>query len=356
MTKFFKRLKNTSPEILIVGFITLFTAVSTTAVYAITPFFLKDTLGISLVAIGLIESTTEAISQLARLVAGVVSDKLKKCKPMFLLGTFLSFLAKPVIIFATGSWTVFLSKVLDRLGNGFSATPRDSYVALNSKPGGKGSNIGLIMTFKTVGCVIGPFIVMACVGLFKNLNWRVMFCFTALFALFSVFLCQKYMKDKDSEEGANCEVKKDNSFKYPDLKNLSKSFWFFLVIMFFFMLGRAPEGYLVLSLRDAGLPEWFCAGAIGFFNFVSVFISYPAGRLSDKYGRTNILFFSFLALFFSVFCLTVQKPLFGVLAVFFWGVQRTSSQIISVAYVADIVDKKNNWDGDRAFQYCDWGV
>ena len=42
----------------------------------------------------------------------------------------------------------------------FSATPRDAYIALHSKDD-KGANIGLTMTFKTVGCVIGPFIVIS---------------------------------------------------------------------------------------------------------------------------------------------------------------------------------------------------
>lgn len=328
-------LKNTSPGILAVGLTTLLVAVSSAATYAITPFFLNDTLGISLVAIGLLESSTEALSQVIRLVSGVISDRLKKCKPMFLLGTVLSFLAKPIMIFATGSMSVLVSKIFDRLGNGFSATPRDSYVALHSTPDTKGANIGLTMTFKTIGCVAGPFLVMMCVGIFSTVNWRLLLCFTAIPAFLGIFVCQKYMKEKQQSE---ISLKK-NSFKITDLKSLSLKFWMFLLIMFMFMLARAPECYLVLNLRDSGLPEWFCAGAIGFFNLVSVLISYPAGHLSDKYGRANMLMLSFLSLALSVFCFTTGSSIFCVIGIIFWGIQRASSQIISVSYIADLVNK-----------------
>lgn len=335
LRSFWDSLKNTSSGILAVGVTTLLVAISSTATFAVTPFFLKDTLGISLVTIGLLESCTEALSQISRLLSGVISDKLKRCKPMFLLGTVLSFLAKPLMIFATGSGLVLVSKIFDRLGNGFSATPRDSYIALHSTPDTKGANIGLTMTFKTIGCVAGPFLVMICMAIFQKMNWRLLLCFTAIPALLSIFICQKYMHEKAHAEMSSSK----NSFKIEDLKDLNSSFWAFLVIMFVFMLARAPECFLVLNLRDSGLPEWFCAGAIGFFNLVSVMISYPAGQMSDKYGRANILLLSFAALAISAFCFTTQAAILGVVGVIFWGIQRASSQIVSVSYVADLVNK-----------------
>lgn len=335
LRSFWGTLKGTSSGILAVGITTLLVAISSTATYAITPFFLKDTLGISFVTIGLIESCTEALSQISRLLSGVISDKLRRCKPMFLLGTVFSFLAKPLMIFATGSGLVLVSKIFDRLGNGFSATPRDSYIALHSTSDTKGANIGLTMTFKTIGCVAGPFLVMICMAIFSKINWRILLLFTAIPALVSIFICQKHMQEKEHKSFTSTQ----SSFKLEELKSLTSSFWAFLVIMFVFMLARAPECFLVLNLRDSGLPEWFCAGAIGFFNLVSVLISYPAGQLSDKYGRANILILSFATLAAAAFCFTTHTAVLGVAGVVFWGIQRASSQIVSVSYVADLVNK-----------------
>lgn len=332
---FYLSVRNASSGILAVCFTTLFVAISSTATFAITPFFLKDTLGLGFITIGLIEAGTEAVSQVARLVSGIISDRLKRCKPMFLLGTVFAFIAKPLMIFAVGSVSVLVSKVFDRLGNGLSATPRDAYVALHSPPNTKGANIGLTMTFKTVGCVVGPFLVMACVSLFTKVNWRLLLCFTAIPAMLSVFICQKYMIEKRHSEVSF----RKNSFSFADIYELSPKFWSFLFIMFAFMLARAPESYLVLNLRDSGVPEWFCAGAIGFFNLISVLISYPAGQLSDKYSRINVLMVSFLALLISVLCFTTQSSFWCVIGVVFWGIQRSSSQIISVSYISDLVKK-----------------
>lgn len=332
----FKNFKNAPSGVIAVGITTLLVAISSTATFAITPFFLKDTLGISLVAIGLIDSATEFLSQISRLLSGIISDKLKRCKPMFLLGTIFSFMAKPLMIIANGANLVLLSRIFDRFGNGLSATPRDSYIAIHSTPETKGAFIGLTMTFKTIGCVCGPFIIMLFLGILHCSNFRLLLCFTAIPALIAVIICQLYMK----EHKAVNSVSEKNTFKISDLKNLPQKFWLFIGIMFLFMLARAPESYLILNLRDSGLPEWFCAGAIGFFNLVSVFISYPAGSLSDKYGRTKILFISFLTLLFAVFCFTIKMPICGILGVIFWGIQRSSSQIISVSCIADIVDKK----------------
>lgn len=336
LRSFYSLLKNIPSGILAVGFTTLLVAISSTAVYAITPFFLRDTLGISLVTIGFIEASTESLSQVIRLLSGVISDKLKKHKPMFLLGTVFSFLAKPLMIFANGSALVLTSKIFDRLGNGFSATPRDAYVALHSTPDTKGSNIGLTMTFKTIGCVIGPFLVAICVAMFTNVSWRGLMCFTALPAVLAIFICQKYMSEKKHSD----VFMKKHEFKLKDIQSLSRKFWMFLPIMFAFMLARTPECYLSLNLRDSGLPEWFCAGSIGFFNLVSVLISYPVGRLFDKYNKINVLMIPFIALAIAVFCFTTQSVAGGIVGVIMWGIQRAAAQIVSVSYVALIVDKK----------------
>ena len=335
MNNFFKRLNEVPRGILAVGVTTLLVAISTTAAFSITPFFLKDTLGIGIVTIGFVESLTESLSQIARLISGIVSDKLKRCKPMFFLGTVFSAIAKPLLIISNGVFLVSVSKICDRLGNGLSAVPRDSYVALHSTPKTKGAYIGLTMTFKTIGCVCGPFIVMAFIYVFKEVNFRYLLCLTAIPALVSIFVCQRYMVDN----GYGAQVSKSN-FKLSDLAHLSAKFWIFIAIMFIFMLGRAPESYLLLNLRDSNLPEWFCAGAIGFFNLVSVFISYPAGQLADKYGCTRILLWSFVALVAATLCFASHSCIGGVLGVAFWGIQRASSQIISVSCIAGLVDKR----------------
>lgn len=343
--KLFKFDCGISPDILAVGISTMCVAITTTAFFSISPFYLRDVLGIGLVTLGLIESITEALSQLSRLLSGMISDFIKKHKPMFLLGIILSAIARPLFFLANSAGMIAIAKTFDRLGNGISATPRDAYVAERSKDNQMGRSIGLVMTFKTIGCVLGPIVVMCILSFYKNFNLQLLLILMSIPSFFAIIICVLYMKNSDinqSEEKVTTDDKSKNSdgFSFKEIFLLKKSYWWFIAIMGIFMLARVPESYLLLNLKDTGLPSWFCSGAIGFFNFVSVLISYPVGKLSDKIDRPIVLIFSFLTLMISLFCFSTNSCLVCIIGVIFWGIQRSSSQILSVACIADVVDKK----------------
>lgn len=325
-------------NILAVGLTTMLVAISTTAVYSISPFYLREVLHIQLGKIGLIENGTELISQCCRLISGVIGDRMQRSKPMFLLGTICSAIARPFLIFANGIGMVIMSKVFDRLGNGISATPRDAFVAQQSSPTKKGSNLGLIMTFKTIGCTIGP-LGLSCVGFFYDaLSMKTLLIITAIPGFIAVFICMFGMRERGKEQREDTiDNTARKAFRWSDVMYLPKVYWLFLTIMACFMIARVPESFLLLNLKQTGLPQWFCTGTIGFFNAVSVAVAYPSGLLSDKIGRPRVLLLSFLTLVLSLLFFALNTPLLGVLGVCFWGVQRVTSQILSVACIADIV-------------------
>jgi MFS family permease len=374
---------NITPSILAVGVTTFLVAISTAALYSISPFFLKS-IGVSAAVIGGIQSSAEAIAQACKLLSGVISDYLKRNKPMFLLGTVLSAVAQPMFIFADKLWVAVASKVLDRLGNGLSGTPRDVYTAQHANKNDKGAAIGLIMTFKTLGCVLGPWIVMAASNYYSaDVPYREMIAFLSFPCLLAVFVCWFGMKEEapnkhddtnarktrgagkatatkkatgagkatatkkatllacSAKSGrAQDELASTESKHFFDIKvisSLPKNFWLFIFIMGIFTFARAPEAYMLLGLNETGLPVWFCTGVIGFFNLASAIVSVPAGKLSDKIGRSTVLILSFSALFMSLLCFSVPSGILGILGVVFWGIQRSTSQILSVACIADIV-------------------
>lgn len=335
-------LKGVSSNIIAVGVTTFLVAISTTAFYSISPFYLRDFLGISLVSVGLIENATEAVSQLCRLFSGIISDLLKRSKPMFFLGTVLSAVSRPFFMFANNAAMVAVSKIFDRLGNGISATPRDSYAAQNSLPGQRGANLGLIMTFKTLGCVVGSGFVAFAVKFFTNTSLRTLITYISIPSFIAVLVCWLCMKESTNSKtaGTKEEPCADNSFEWKAIIFLPKIYWGLLAIMGIFMLSRTPESYMLLSLKNTGLPLWFCSGTIGFFNAVSVIVSYPAGRLSDRFGRSKVLLFSFATLSAALWCFSFNSCFWGVIGVLFWGIQRTTSQILSVACISDVVPRK----------------
>ena len=58
------------------GFVSLFMDISSEMIHALLPVFLVSVLGTSVAAVGLLEGTAEAISQVTKLFSGTLSDWL----------------------------------------------------------------------------------------------------------------------------------------------------------------------------------------------------------------------------------------------------------------------------------------
>jgi nitrate/nitrite transporter NarK len=79
----------------------------------VLPIFLTGTLGVSVLAVGVIEGGGESTAAVMRLLAGQLSDRLRRRTPIMFAGYGLSALTKPLFALVTGrasraccgSWT-----------------------------------------------------------------------------------------------------------------------------------------------------------------------------------------------------------------------------------------------------------
>lgn len=94
--------------------------------YPVMPLFLVGTLGASPAIMGLIDGLAEGISSGLRWIAGAVSDRWRRRKPVIFLGYFVSALSKPVMGLASVTgWPIFLAgRTADRLGKSIRTSPR----------------------------------------------------------------------------------------------------------------------------------------------------------------------------------------------------------------------------------------
>src|SRR5437762_5849766 len=79
----------------------LFADISTEMLYPVLPVFLTQTLGASASVVGLVEGIALATQNIVQGFSGWVSDKLKRRKPIALVGYALAAVAKPLIGFST---------------------------------------------------------------------------------------------------------------------------------------------------------------------------------------------------------------------------------------------------------------
>lgn len=325
--------RNIPPAIFSLVLASLLTSVSVSMVFSISPFFMTNVLGLTMSAMGMVEGFTEGLSQLGKMLSGIISDKIKRKKPILVFGFFLSAVSKPLFIMASGLYMVFASKVIERITNGLIATARDAFVIDNSPKNLKGACLGLILTSKTLGCVLGSAIVS--ISLIFTEDYRLILWFGFALALIA-FLVLKYFVNETVPK----EVEKER-FELKDIIDLPVSYWIIIGIACVFMCARFSDGFMILKLDSIGAHKSISTGVIGILNIVSTLCCFPVGKLSDNISRPKLLYFSFITLLLSHICFYFSNSLFiNLLGVMLWGAQRGTSQILFSAIISDEVKTK----------------
>lgn len=335
---FFAQIKILPRDIWCVTAANMLLAISTTMTFAVSPLFMTSVLGITVLSIGTIEGFAEALSQISKLFSGAVTDYKGRKKPTFLVGVFMAALAKPFFILAGGTGSVIVSKILERVSNGVISTPRDAYVADIAGPKNRGGSFGMVMAGRTLGCVIGPFLVSFLMIWIQD--YRALLWLGFIPVVIAFFLIWYYMREK-SDSIINVSTSPQNTQKkhtlsWADIRRLPSNYWSLLLTASLFMFARFNDGLLALRLQELGAPTFICIATIGIFNAISLICSYPAGVLSDKWGRSQLLYFSYISLILCNICFIWADDMYvGLLGVVFWGAQRGTSQILFTAMIAD---------------------
>src|SRR5512136_262402 len=128
-------------NIIIVGFVSLFTDLSSQMVFPVVPLFLLS-LGASASIVGLVEGAAETTASLLKVFSGYWSDKIKRRKPFVFAGYSLSSIAKPLFALTTSWPFILLVRVVERIGKGVRDAPRDAIVAESADESIRGKAYG----------------------------------------------------------------------------------------------------------------------------------------------------------------------------------------------------------------------
>lgn len=281
MKRFFKGL---TFDTLLLTFASFFSDVSTEMLYPVLPVFLTETLKAPASVIGIIEGISQGIQYGIQGFSGFFADKFQKRKPIALSGYLLTAISKPFMGIATVWPTVLLGRFGDRLGAGIRAAPRDALIAGSAEAGYRGKAFGLEGIGDNLGAFVGPLIAIALLFYFK-VNIRSIF-YLAFIPGFIAFFLVIFVK----EHKVPTEKKKlvFNFALFP------KTYWKYIFVTALFGLGNSSNAFLILRAKSIGIPLITTIIIYAFFNLIAAVSSLPAGSLSDKKGRKNILFFSFI--------------------------------------------------------------
>ncbi|MDB5955109.1 MFS transporter [Ramlibacter sp.] len=266
------------------GFVSLLMDVSSEMIHSLLPVFLVNSLGASMLAVGLIEGAAEATALIVKVFSGVISDWIGKRKPLAVLGYGLGAASKPLFALATTIGTVLSARLIDRVGKGLRGAPRDALVADLVAPEQRGAAYGLRQSLDTVGAFLGPLLAIALMLLWAD-DYHAIFRVAVIPAVLSVLLLWVGVREPDRPPAAV----RVNPLRREQLRQLPAHFWRVVAIGALFTLARFSEAFLVLRAQQGGLPVAWAPLVLIAMNVVYSAGAYPFGKLADRMSHRKLL-------------------------------------------------------------------
>lgn len=310
----------------------MFMDISSEIVHALLPLYMVGVLGASVFMVGIIEGIAEATASVIKVFSGAISDRFGKRKILAVIGYSLGALAKPVFPMAVALEWFVGARFMDRVGKGIRGAPRDALVADVTPAEMRGAAYGLRQALDTIGSFTGPLLAIGLMWWTAS-NYQLVFWIGVLPAFVSVVILVFMVKETDAP-------KPKEPRRFPlnkaDLLRLDRHYWFVVAIGMFFTLARFSEAFLILRAEPAGLPQMWAPAMLAVMALAYAVSAYPAGALSDRMRRTDVLLIGLALLVAADLFLAFATGWVGVgVGAALWGLHMGFSQGLLNALIAD---------------------
>jgi MFS family permease len=164
-------------------------------------------------------------------------------------------------------------------------------------------------------------------------NFRAVFWLALVPATLAVLLIVVGVREPD---GTKATAKRGWPIHKEELKRMSGAFWIVVAIGMAFTLARFSQAFLVLKAQAEDLALALIPLVFVWMNLIYALTATPAGILSDRMGRVNVLLCGLGALVVADLTLAFVPGLGGVvIGVGLWGLYLGFSQGLLSALVAD---------------------
>lgn len=318
--------------------VSLFTDVASEMLYPVLPVYLES-IGFSVVLIGILEGIAEATAGLSKGYFGKWSDLSGRRRPFIQLGYAFSAISKPMMaLFSYPLW-IFFARTLDRFGKGIRTGARDALLSDEASFETKGKIFGFHRSMDTMGAVLGPTAALIYLYFFPG-EYRTLF-FLAFFpgtiAVVTTLLLKEKRKPAKEKKGYK------SFFAFLKYWKESPAAYRKLVIgLLIFTLFNSSDIFLLLKAKQSGLDDTMVIGVYIFYNLVYALFAFPLGILADKLGLKTI-FIAGLILFTGTYIGMAFNPaqllFFGLF--FLYGVYSAATEGIAKAWISNISDEKD---------------
>ena len=331
-------MKNITRSVWVLSIVSLFTDMASEMLCPVLPIYLQ-TIGFSILLIGILEGIAEATSGLSKGYFGQLSDSKAKRSPFVQIGYAFSAISKPMMAFFVYPLWILFARTLDRFGKGIRTGARDALLSDEATPATKGEVFGFHRSMDTLGAVLGPLFALIYLFYYPEdyINLFYIAFIPGALAVISTF----FLKDK--KRLAAPTKKKIGFFSFIDYWKKSPSEYKITARgLLFFALFNSSDVFLLLKAKEAGFDDTMVIGMYIFYNLVYAVFAFPLGRLADKLGLKRMFLFGLILFSLVYFGMAAFTSTYAFIVLFFgYGLYAAATEGITKAWLSNLVSKEN---------------
>jgi MFS family permease len=266
--------------------VSFFTDAATEMIYPLLPLFLSTVLGANASFIGAIEGLAESTAAVLKLVSGWWSDKVRKRKPLVVLGYGIATFVRPFTAMAQNATQVLLIRLGDRVGKGLRTAPRDALLADSVDPDMRGRSFGFHAAADNAGAVLGPLVAFALLK-WAGFSLRGVFWLAAIPGIIAFIVL--VIAVREIAPTAQQTAKSPDESTLAGSSKLSGRFWYYVGVILLFTLGNSTDAFLLLRANQLGVAVALAPILWAFLNFIKAATGTWGGALSDRFGRKPLI-------------------------------------------------------------------
>lgn len=268
-------------NVILLGLVSFINDTSSKIILPVLPLFIVDLGGNGLV-LGIISGVSDSIASLFNMFAGYWSDRAGKRKIFAFAGYLFSAIAKFLFAFASAWPQVLVLRMAERLGKGVRGAPRDALLAASTHKQTRGRGFGIHRAMDSGGAVLGTLIAFVLFW-FLGLGFSHIFIVAGLIGFVSL-VPLAFVHERTYQTN-----RKQYAFSFAQLPSALRKF---VLVAFLFALANFSYMFFVLRSESAFEGQFAIGIPIllyGLYNLSYTVFALPAGILSDRIGRRNVL-------------------------------------------------------------------
>jgi MFS family permease len=305
---------NVPRNVVMLGFVSMLTDVSSEMVATILPLYLVFSLGASPLALGAIDGTYRGAAALVQVISGFASDRWRRPKQVAEAGYGISAVGKVALVAAGNSiGGIGAIVAFDRIGKGIRTAPRDALISLSSSKAGLATAFGVHRAMDSAGAMLGPLIAFG-ILLAAPARFDAVFVVSTFFAVLGVAVLVLTVQGRPKRAPRIDDGTPPPSFRAAIGLVRDRRVVVLLLAAAVLSLTSVSDAMLYVGLQrkidfePAVFPLLYVITAVAFMG-----LAIPVGQLADRVGRVPVLLCGYALLFVVYGALLMSSLGYGVL-------------------------------------------